>query len=118
METLKPSSLTNEIESNNQEILEQVSSKQIKSTVASETTQTAIGSSDDISSSIECKSKLEFGSYIDLSRVVEIYCLRMCKIKCEKYLSLYENTQMDFFKRFNRDNRACIETCPLLCECS
>lgn len=94
-----------------------------KSTKRKSTTTTTSKAADntnnieDATSSKECKSKLEFGSFIDLSRVVDIYCTRMCELKCKKYLNLLENISLDSTGRLNKDIRACFETCPLLCEC-
>lgn len=91
-----------------------------KTTTTSKATSKAAdntNNNEDSTSSKECKSKLEFGSFIDLSRVVDIYCTRMCELKCKKYLNLLENISLDSTGRVNKDIRACFETCPLLCEC-
>ncbi len=67
-----------------------------------------------------CKSKVEFGTMIDLSREVAIYCSRMCDLRCETIISDIIKHSIETGKNFETDRNfiACTKTCPVLCSCN
>lgn len=76
----------------------------------SQSTASSSSSSEGYSS---CKSRRKFGNVLDISKLVTIYCNRICKNYCPLFMAISSDI-MDM----NDENRlACIETCPLLCSC-
>lgn len=61
-----------------------------------------------------CRVRYEFGTKINIARIVEIYCNRMCNIRCKVILSEYERSVR---RVVSLDVIACLETCPALCDC-
>jgi hypothetical protein len=60
-----------------------------------------------------CKSRLEFGSTINISRMISIYCYRMCKVKCPVLIA----SELSVDQMNGKEYEACTQTCPLLCLC-
>lgn len=63
-----------------------------------------------------CRSKLEFGTMIDLSREIAIYCSRMCDMRCETIISDMHNDNENY--KLDPNYIACTQTCPQLCLCN
>ena len=61
-----------------------------------------------------CRVRYEFGTKINIARIVEIYCNRMCKIRCNVIIREYERSVR---RVVSLDVIACLETCPALCDC-
>jgi hypothetical protein len=64
-----------------------------------------------------CRSKVEFGTMIDLSREIAIYCSRMCDMRCETIVAEMEEDDNENYK-LDRNYIACTQTCPQLCSCN
>ncbi|CAF0773920.1 unnamed protein product [Brachionus calyciflorus] len=62
----------------------------------------------------QCTVKYEFGTKINIERIVTIYCNRMCNLRCKVILAEFEKS---IRRLVNLDIVACIETCPALCDC-
>lgn len=61
-----------------------------------------------------CRVRYEFGTKINIARVVKIYCNRMCKVRCKVILDEFEKSVRQVV---SLDVIACLETCPVLCDC-
>lgn len=65
-----------------------------------------------------CKSKLEFGTMIDLSREIALYCYRMCSMRCDTIISEMDSDSDNDAYKSNPNYVACTQTCPQLCLCN
>ncbi len=68
-----------------------------------------------------CKSKLELGSMSSMSKIVAVYCYRMCEVKCKQIISEVERIKRESLAsdqaNYEKDLIVCFETCPVLCSC-
>jgi hypothetical protein len=96
-------------------VLESETSINFSQSVSTATTsQTSVTQNQDYFNT--CKPRLEFGSSMSISKIVSIYCYRMCKIKCEKLVNEYQSNTR-FMLEKEKDYNVCFVTCPILCNC-
>ena len=66
----------------------------------------------------KCEVKLKFGNTLNISKIMGIFCEQVCNQKCKILLKeVNKNLMQNKDTEPSSDLLACIDTCPVVCEC-
>ena len=65
-----------------------------------------------------CQTKLKFGSTLSIKTLMDIFCKNVCSEKCPDLIEdLNSNLKIGENVEPSSDLIACLDTCPLVCDC-
>ena len=66
----------------------------------------------------KCEVKLKFGNTLNISKIMGIFCEQVCNQKCKVLLKeVNKNLMQNKDTEPSSDLLACIDTCPVVCDC-